>query len=261
MRSWIREARNFALINTAKTKEAAIQIAEICNSMDTFAEKGQWFDLEEPFRASLPEIIWKSVLLAFTLWYGGQSFSLREKEFEAELALNHNVQLRKILEQLQTQSVFFKKETGLIVIDPRFKTNVDLAMLFLISLGANLTAQLDVKRGFQTIQSGFLQYSKIHHHPMAYLAENVRSYVSDYCQRVFGKVFKVVNESGSQMDYSLLRRFITRLSLFSFLDFVVSSDKEIENLVYKLESLRAVVFVADRYGQKYIFLKGEIMND
>jgi hypothetical protein len=96
---------------------------------------------------------------------------------------------------------------------------------------------------------------------MAYLADSARSYISDYCQRIFGKIFKFIEETGNRQDYSVLRRFITRLSLFPELDFVVSSEKEIDLTVKILESLKAIVLVTDRLGRKYILLKGEIAND
>jgi len=263
LRSWKQNIQEFAADETAKPSATDIGIAEICKSINMLMEVAKPSGVEDfsQFQSSISRVIWKSIILAFTLWYGGQSFSLQQKEFESELDLNHNMQLRQVFYDLLRESVFLKKETGLIVLDPHIKTDVDMAMLFLISLGANLTTQLNVKRGYSSLQMGFIQYSRVRHHPMAYLAENVRSYVSDYCQRVFGKIFKTANESGSKLDYSILRRFLTRLSLYSSLDFVVSSDKEIRAVISRLEDLNALTLIADRYGQKYIFLRGEMMNE
>jgi hypothetical protein len=262
LRRWRQNAQELAVGKTPETS-VSMEIAEICKSIEMFVKESSSIGIEGPsqIQSSLSEIIWRSIMLAFTLWYGGQSFSLQETEFVTELDLNHNMKLAQVFDRLRRESVFFKKETGLIVLNPRFKTEVDMAMLFLISFGANLTVQMNAKRGYSSIQMGFIQYSRVHHHPMAYLAENVRSYVSDYCQRVFGRIFKIANEKGSELDYSILRRFLTRLSLCSSLDFVVSSDKDIRTLVSILEDLNAIFLMVDRSGQKHIFLRGEIMNE
>ncbi len=215
---------------------------------------------ENPSQPFESQIFWESVVLAFTLWYGGQTFSLQQKELEAELGLNTNVQLQQAIGRLENRSILSKTERGLIQIQPDSRQNVDSSMLFLLAVGINVNSRVSTKRGYATIQASFLQFSKANHHPMAYLTEGVRSYVTDYCQRIFGRLFNVMQEKNKLPNYSTLRRFLSRLSIYSDLDFVVSSQEEIRSVVHLLEDLKAIVIVSDPAGQRYILLKGELLN-
>lgn len=263
LKRWRRATQTVSMSNKTLNKEVLNEILRIDRSIEEYLSKKIQLDQLglTKFSRDMSELLWKSIVLSFTLWYGGQSFSLSNKELNAELGLNQNAQIKRALEELHMRSVFSERGTGLIVLEPRFKRDVDMATLFLISLGANLTSRLNLKRGYSTIQAGFLEFSKYHHHPMAWLAESVRSYISDYCQRVFAKLFKVLEEGGFRPDYSSLRRFLTRLSLYSSLGFVISDDYDVKMLVKNLESLRTIVLVSGSSGEKYILLKKELLKD
>ena len=69
-----------------------------------------------------------------------------------------------------------------------------------------------------------------------------------------------MQENNKEADYAILRRFITRLSIYSDLDFVVSSQEEIRSTVSTLETLKAINIVEDPIGQRYILLKGDLAN-
>ena len=136
---------------------------------------------------------------------------------------------------------------------------VDKASLFIISFGGSVETQLKKVRGYSTIQAGFVKFT-YNHHPLVYLEENVRSYISDYCNRVFGKIFELLNKKGHEQNYSTLRRFITRLSLFSSYDFVVSEEREITKLINTLQSINVIKLITVDEKQKYILLRREILN-
>ena len=204
-------------------------------------------------------LLWRSILLGFTLWYGGQSFSITKKELDLELGLARNLQLKRAYEVMFKRSIFLEKGSGLLVLNPRFKTEVDMAALFLLSIGRNLMFQLNYSKRYSTIQAGFLKFSGSNHHPMVSLGENVRSYVSDYCQRTFGKLFERLREKKMEPDYSNLRRFLTRLSLYPSSDFVVSADLEIKKLIGELKNLGVITQPSSLEGEKFILLEKAVM--
>ena len=235
-----------------------MEIREIIAPKETISKKSIIdFDIQENNRLSF---LWKSIALTFTLWYGGQTFSLRKEELVNDLALNYNKQLKTVIDRLLDRSIFIEDKSGLIFFNPRFKTNVDASALLLVSQGVNIDSQLSPKKGFETLQGGFIQFARSNHHPVNNLYDSIRSFVSDYCQRAFGSVFTKLAESGDIPDYSLLRRLIIRLSLYPSLDFVLSGEKNVELLLSRLIDLKTAIIVADEYQQKFVLLRSEIIE-
>jgi hypothetical protein len=234
------------------------QLTEVYYSMDNFVQ--DYPDQNEMKKKFDSQLIWESIVFAFTLWYGGQTFSLQQKDMETELGLDKNEQIRQAIKELEIREVLNKNDRGLFTLNPNYRDEVDASLLFVLSLGINLNERVPAKKGYSTLQKSFINFSKANHHPIAYLTDGLRSYITDYCQRIFGKTFKFLLENNEQADYSVLRRLITRLSIYPDYDFVVSSQEDVLLIIKRLERLKAVHIVADPLGQRIILLKGEITN-
>ena len=203
--------------------------------------------------------LWKSVALAFTLWYGGQTFSLRKEELWSDLALNYNKPLKNAFDSLYKKTIFMEDKSSLVFFNPRFKTDVDASALLIVAQGVNLDAQLVAKKGYETLQAGFIKFSRSNHHPANFLYDSIRSYISDYCQRVFGNIFTTLSETNSKIDYALLRRLIIRFSLYPSLDFAVSGERNMEALLNKLVELK-IALITEEAQQKFVLLKGGMLE-
>ncbi len=235
------------------------QLTELYYSMDNFVQEKP-DQLEMVKKKFDPQLIWESIVFTFTLWYGGQTFSLQQKDMETELGLDKNEQIRQAIKELEMRDVLNKNDRGLFTLNPNFRDEVDASLLFILSLGVNLNERVPAKKGYSTLQKSFINFSKANHHPIAYLTDGLRSYITDYCQRIFGKTFKFLLENNEQADYSVLRRLITRLSIYPDYDFVVSSQEDVQLIINRLEKLKAIHIAADPLGQRIILFKGEITN-
>ena len=259
LRQWMESIRKLSVSESKLGGQITREISEIFNSMNSFLSMEPIERFSNQTLTSESALLWKSIALSFTLWYGGQTFSLTREELEAEMALNHNQQLKTAFEFLRQKSILSENISGLIVFNPRFKALVDAATFFLVAQGANIEVQLESKKAYSTMQSGFIQYSRSHHHPAVYLSDSIRSYVSDYCQKVFGKIFNILTVNNYNPDYSSTRRFVIRLSLYPSYDFVISRQKEAEAILEKLVDIKAAVSISDEL-QKYVLIKGEIVE-
>jgi len=208
--------------------------------------------LDKPYKNIMPPHISRSILLSYTLWYGGQNFSITNKEIADDLGLDYN-NLNETLSSLLSNKIFERRNTGLIVINPKYQIQVDSSLLLLLSYAINLSLQYNKKRKFNSLQEGFLNFNKNRYNNMVDLFDNNRSYISDYCQRIFGNLYDILNLEDIKPDYQVLKRFLIRLSLYPFEKFIISNDSKMEKL-FNLLKKKKIISVTPIYTDENIIL-------
>ena len=79
-----------------------------------------------------PMYMGRSIILTYTLWYGGQNFSITLNEMDNDLDLKYH-KLDDHLSSLIKDGILSKTKSGLIVLDPMCIDYVDSSLLFLLS--------------------------------------------------------------------------------------------------------------------------------
>ena len=82
-------------------KDVKMPLVDIYYSMADFLQPSREQRIEIVEQSFESQIFWESVVLVFTLWYEGQSFSLQQRELESELGLNSNLQLQQAIRRLR----------------------------------------------------------------------------------------------------------------------------------------------------------------
>lgn len=202
-----------------------------------------------------------SILLGSTLWFGGYNFSLSYEQLSSELSFNYNKMIESAYKRLKGD-VFVELENKLIVLNPRHSHLVEKAILYLIGLGTGLKiiGPLSQKRQFSTIQEGFLILTRNKVHPMVPFFENARGYVSEYCQRFFGRLYDELERRDVKVRYDNLRRFVLRLSLLPLYNFVLSGDAEIKSIVETLETFGIVAKMPTVDSREAILIETEVLK-
>lgn len=242
-----------------RTSELYHEIQNIRNRFQRFLKDVEHY--EESWDFELDPLTSTSILLGFTLWFGGSNFSLSYEEMSSELAFDHNKTIESSFRRLKG-SAFPELDNKLIVLNARYSSEVDKAIFYLIGLGASLSiADPQVRRKtYMTIQEGFLTLTGNKYHPMVRLFDNIRGYVSDYCQRFFGRIYTELEKKESRLEYGSMRRFVIRLSLLPVSDFVVSGDAKIQSIVKNLEASGAVKRMRVLGSKEVLLIKREVLK-
>ena len=224
-----------------------------------------WIAPVEQFQTSslhtLDMLTSTSVLLGSTLWFGGYNFSMSYDQLSSELGFSHNKTSESAFKRLKG-NVFVELENKVIVLNPRYSSLVEKAVVYLIGLGTGfkIIGSLTQKRHFLTMQEGFLALTRNKTHPLVPFFENARGYVSDYCQRVFGRLYEELERKEVKVKYNSLRRLVLRISLLPSFDFASSNEPDIESILKKLETFGMIERMSTIDAGEVILLESEVLK-